>query len=348
MRFAYPIAFLLLIPWLLAAWRLYRRGMRAGILFAPVRRLPLKTAGWRVFASRLLPALFLAGVALLIIAAARPQTFIARERRTVDAIAITMTVDVSGSMEALDLSPQSSLGTITEKTRLDVVKETFADFIHQRPDDLIALITFGGYASTRSPLTADHRALLHVLKGVQVPQAEGDEQGRPVSQEELLTAIGDGLATSCARLVDAEPTTRIVVLLSDGESNTGIITPEQAAETAKKLGIRVYTIGVGTTGNAPFRTRDVFGRSVIGWGQVSLDETQLRAIADTTGGRYFNARDPDGLKAALEDIGRLETTRVDRQILMRYHEWFVWPLLTGAALIFAALSLGMLTTRRLL
>ncbi len=348
MRFANPIALLLFLPWLLAAWRLYRRGERAGVLFAPMRRLPLKTAGWRVLVSRLLPALFLAGLALLVVAAARPQTFLARERRTVDALAIAMAVDVSGSMEALDLSTRSALGTVAEKTRLDVVKETFAAFIRQRPDDLIALVAFGGYASTRSPLTADHRALLHVLEGVQIPKAEIDEQGRPVSQEELLTAIGDGLATACARLADAEPKTKIVVLLSDGESNTGIFTPGQAAEAAGKLGIRVYTIGVGSTGRAPFRTRDAFGRSVIGWGEVSLDETQLKAIAKATGGRYFNVRDPDGLKAALDDIGRLETTRVDREILLRYHEWFLWPLLAGAACVWAALTLGMLTTRRLL
>jgi len=348
MRFAHPIAFLLAIPWLIAAWRLYRRGERAGILFAPVRWLPPKTAGWRVAASRLLPAIFLAGAALLILAAARPQTFVARERRTVDALAIAMTVDVSGSMDALDMTPRALLGTPAEKTRLDVVKETFADFIRRRPDDLIALIAFGGYASTRSPLTVDHRALLHVLKGVRIPKADLDDQGRPVTQEELLTAIGDGLATACARLADAEPKTRIVVLLSDGESNTGIFTPEQAAETARKLGIRVYTIGVGSSGRAPFRTRDDFGRSVIAWGEVSLDETQLRAIAQTTGGRYFNVRDPDGLQAALQDIGRLETTRVDRQILMRYHEWFLWPLLAGAALVTAAFTLGMAATRRLL
>lgn len=348
MRFAHPIAFLLFLPWLLAVWRLYRRGERAGVLFAPLHRLPLKTAGWRVLASRLLPALFLAGAALLIIAAARPQTFLARERRTVDALAIAMTVDISGSMEALDLSSRSVLGTAAEKTRLAVVKETFANFIRQRPDDLIALVTFGGYASTRSPLTADHRALLHVLQGVQIPSTDLDEQGRPVSQEELLTAVGDGLATACARLVDAEPKTRIVVLLSDGDSNTGIITPEQAAEAAKKLGMRVYTIGVGTSGRTPFRTRDAFGRSTIGWANIAFDETQLKSIATATGGRYFGVRDTEGLKGALDDIGRLETTRVEREVLMRYHEWFVWPLLSGAVLIWAALTFGMITTRRLL
>jgi Ca-activated chloride channel family protein len=348
MRFANPIALLLFILWFIAAWRLYRRGERTGILFAPLARLPLKTAGWRLLASRLLPALFLLGMALLIIAAARPQTFMARERRTVDALAIAMVVDVSGSMEALDLSTRSALGIVTEKTRLDVVKETFAEFIQQRPDDLIALVTFGGFASTRSPLTIDHRALLHVLKGVEIPKAELDAQGRPVSQEELLTAVGDGLATALARLTDAEPETKIVVLLSDGDSNTGIFTPEQAAEAAKKLGIRVYTIGVGSGGRTPFRTRDAFGRSTIGWADVSFDETQLKEIATTTNAQYFNVRDPDGLKAALADINRLETTRIEREVMLRYHEWFIWPLLSGAALVWLTLTLSMITTRRLL
>ena len=346
MRFANPIALLLFLPWLLAAWRLYRRGERAGVLFAPMRRLPLKTAGWRVLVSRLLPALFLAGLALLVVAAARPQTFLARERRTVDALAIAMAVDVSGSMEALDLSTRSALGTVAEKTRLDVVKETFAAFIRQRPDDLIALVAFGGYASTRSPLTADHRALLQVLKATSIPQSEFDAEGRPVSQEELLTAIGDGLATACARLVDAEPKTRIVVLLSDGESNTGLITPEQAAEAAAKLGIRVYTIGVGTTGRAPFRGRDRFGRVAVGYGEVTLNENQLRQIAAKTQGRYFNVRDAAGFKSALDAIDKLETTRVERNVYNHYNERFAACLGWGALLTCLSLMINLFVTQR--
>ncbi len=342
--FATPLAFLLLLPWAFAAWRLYRTGRRAGVLFAPTHRLPAKTAGWRVALARTVPLLFLAGSLLLILAAARPRTTLARERRSVNAIAIGMVVDVSGSMEALDLSPSQQ----EWKTRLDVVKEMFARFVEERPDDLIGLVTFGGYASTRAPLTADHRALVHVLKGVEIPRSQTDAQGRPIDQEETLTAIGDGLATGVARLTDAEPKTRIIILLSDGESNTGIITPDQAADAAAKTGVRVYAIGVGSNNRTPFKTRDLFGRETIVYADATFDETQLKAIAAKTNGRYFSVRDNDGLKNALEEINALETTKIDRQVYQRFDEHFVRFLLWGAALAAVALTLNMALTRRLL
>lgn len=344
LNFATPYAFLLLFPWAIAAWRLYRTGPRAGILFAPTHRLPVKTAGWRVALARVVPLLFLSGSLLLIFAAARPRTTLARERRSVNAIAIEMVVDVSGSMEALDLTPAGQ----AYRTRLDVVKEMFSRFVEARPDDLIGLVTFGGYASTRAPLTADHRALVHVLKGVEIPRAQTDAQGRPVDQEETLTAIGDGLATGVARLTDAEPKTRIIILLSDGESNTGIITPEQAADVASKTGVRVYSIGVGSNNRTPFKTRDLFGRETIAYADASFDETQLKSIAAKTGGRYFSVRDNEGLKNALEEINALETTKIDRQVYQRYDEHFVRFLLWGAALVALALTLNMNLTRRLL
>ena len=342
--FSTPLAFLLLLPWAVAAWRLYRTSRLAGVLFAPTHRLPAKTAGWRVLFARVMPLLFLAGSLLLIIAAARPRTTLARERRSVNAIAIGMVVDVSGSMEALDLSPSAQ----DYKTRLDVVKEMFAKFVEARPDDLIGLVTFGGYASTRAPLTADHRALVHVLKGVEIPRSQTDAQGRPVDQEETLTAIGDGLATGVARLTDAEPKTRIIILLSDGESNTGIITPDQAADTAAKTGVRVYAIGVGSNNRTPFKTRDLFGRETIAYADASFDETQLKSIASKTNGRYFSVRDNEGLKNALDEINTLETTRIDRQVYQRFDEHFVRFLLWGAALVALALTLNMSLTRRLL
>jgi Ca-activated chloride channel family protein len=318
--------------------------MRTGTLFAATRRLPVKTAGWRVALAQLVPPLFLVGSLLLIIAAARPRNTLARERRSVNAIAIGMVVDVSGSMEALDLSPSQN----NWKTRLDVVKEMFAQFVDARPDDLIGLVTFGGYASTRAPLTADHRALVHVLKGVEIPRSQTDAQGRPVDQEETLTAIGDGLATGVARLTDAEPKTRIIILLSDGESNTGIIAPDQAADAAAALGIRVYAIGVGSNNRTPFKTRDLFGRETIAYADATFDETQLKNIAAKTNGRYFSVRDHDGLKAALDEISTLETTRIDRQVYQRFDEHFVRYLLWGAALVALALTLNMNLTRRLL
>jgi len=344
--FGAPFAFLLVIPWCWAAWRLFRRGAPRGLVFGPAsRRLPAVTAGWRAHAARVLPILFLSGLLLLIVAAARPRTRISRERRNVDALAVEMAVDVSGSMEALDLSERTPTGEKIQ-TRLDVVKETFARFVEARPDDLIGLVTFGGYAATRSPLTADHAALLQTLKGVAIPNAQLDDRGRPVSQEELLTAIGDGLATALARVKDAEPKSKIVILLSDGESNTGVISPAQAAEAAKKMGIKVYTIGVGSTGRAPFRTRDPFGRETIGYADVVLDETQLKAIAATTGGTYYNVRSADGLKQALETIGKLETTRIDRQVYHRYDEHFVPWLFSGMVFLIAAVTLNMAVIRR--
>jgi Ca-activated chloride channel homolog len=344
LHFATPLAFLLLIPWAVAAWRLHRAGHTGGVLFAPASRLPHKTAGWRVAIARLLPFIFLAGTLLLIIAAARPRTTLARQHRSTDAIAIEMVVDVSGSMEALDLSPDNNFS----KTRLDVVKEMFATFVEERPDDLIGLVTFGGYASTRAPLTADHRALTHVLKGVEIPRAAINGNGQSVDQEETLTAIGDGLATGVARLTDAEPESRVVILLSDGESNAGIITPEQAAEAAAKMNIKVYTIGVGSNRRTPFKTRDMFGRERISYANATYDETQLKEIANQTGGRYFGVRDHAGLKEALTEIDKLEKTRIERQVYERYNEHFAALLLIGALLTASALTLNMQLTRRML
>lgn len=314
------------------------------MLFAPASRLPVRTAGWRVIAARIIPALFLLGTLLLIIATARPRTNLSRQNRSVNAIAIEMVVDVSGSMEALDLSPNNDFS----KTRLDVVKEMFATFVDARPDDLTGLVTFGGYASTRSPLTADHRALKHVLKGVEIPKPQIDSNGRPMDQEETLTAIGDGLATGVARLTDAEPKTRIIILLSDGESNTGIITPEQAAEAAAKMNIRVYSIGVGSNNRTPFKTRDMFGRERISYANATYDETQLKNIAAKTGGRYFSVRDNEGLKAALDEISSLETTKIVREVYERYDEHFAPFLMIGALLAVSALTLNMHLTRRML
>lgn len=345
MSFASPLAFLLLLPWAAAAWRLYRKGRRAGTLFAPTRYLPERTAGWRVAVIRLAPPLFLLGAFLLILAAARPRTTLSKERKSVNAIAIGMVVDVSGSMEALDLTPKGG----AYKTRLDVVKEAFEKFVNQRPDDLIGLVTFGGYASTRAPLTADHRALIHVLRGVEIPHAQLDNQGRPIDQEETMTAIGDGLATGVARLTDAEPKTRILILLSDGESNTGIITPDQAADAAAKLNMRVYAIGVGSSNSrVPFKTRDIFGRETIGYAEAGFDEAQLRAIADKTKGRYFSVRDHDGLAAAMKEIDALETTKIEREVYNRYDEHFVRFLFWGAILCIVAITLNMNLIRRLL
>ena len=159
MTFASPWMFAFFLPLAFAAWRLLRRGRRAGIRFSGFGRLPKSSAsGLRSRIAAFSPFILISALALLVVAAARPRTPLARDKKTVDAIAIAMTVDVSGSMEALDLTPKGERFS-RETTRLAIVKKLFAEFVENRPDDLIGLVTFGGYASTRSPLTADHQAL---------------------------------------------------------------------------------------------------------------------------------------------------------------------------------------------
>ena len=356
MSFAWPYSFLLFLPLALAAWRMLRRGRRSGIRFSAVPRLPAKTAGWRARAANLAPFIFLLGAAALVVAAARPRESLSQGRRNVDAIAIAMAVDVSGSMEIIDLTPREAERIRTQAdaerlpTRLDVVKKTFAKFVEARPDDLIGLVTFGGFASSRTPLTADHETLLQVLKGVEVPSSGVDPRtGQPIDSEETMTAIGDGLATALARLKNAELKSKIVILLSDGQSNTGAVEPDAAADAAAKLGVKVYTIGVGgNSGIALARMRDMFGRMQIRQVQNDgFDEAQLKSIAKKTGGRYFGVRDEKGLKAALTEIDQLEKTTLDRTIYQRWREYFTPFLLAGAFLVLLAVSLQMAASRRL-
>lgn len=330
--FATPLALLLFIPWGFAAWRLLRRARRQASPFPGLALVP-RVVTWRQRLGVLPPYLMLAGLAALIFAAARPRTELSKSRKTTEAIAIEMTVDVSGSMLALDFSRRGA-PPAERRTRLDVVKETFADFAKRRPDDLIGLVAFGGYATTRCPLTLDHAALLHVLSKTEVAVNAAD-------QLETATAIGDGLAMACARLASATNVqSRIVILLSDGESNAGIVTPEQATALAKQQGVKVYTIGVGSTGLAEALGRDMFGREVIGMMNVSMDEAALKRIAAATGGEYYNVRTRNALETALKTIDQLQKTEIEQSVYLRFEEHYRPFLAWGAAAVLAALLLS--------
>lgn len=349
MTFGSPWMLLLAAPACVAAWRLLRRGRKQGILFPAVNRLPPSNGGWRAVLAAVAPFMLIAALLLLTMAAARPRTPVSHGRKEVDAIAIAMAVDVSGSMEALDLAPEGTTAYTREMTRLAVVKKLFAEFVERRPDDLIGLVTFAGYASTRVPLTADHEALLKVLKGVELASIALDRNGRQIAGDEMMTAIGDGLSTAILRLKDAKPVSKVVILLSDGENNTGAVTPEEAARAAAELGIKVYAIGVGTKSNrTPVIARDFFGREYVDHVNMQFDEAQLKSIADATGGRYFAVDDKDSLERALEEIDRLETTRLDADVYGRWNEHFSGFLLAGALLAVAAVTLSMAATRRLM
>ena len=347
MRFANPFMLLLALPLAFAAWRLLRRARRHGLKFPAIARLPAKAAGWRAKVASATPFMMLVGLAMLVAAAARPRTPLAHERKSVDAIAIAIAVDVSGSMDALDLTPKG-VQYSRDTTRLAVVKKLFAEFVEKRPDDLIGLVTFGGYASTRSPLTADHDALLNVLRGVEIPSVAIDATGRAIAQDEQMTAIGDGLATALARLKDAKPKSKIVILLSDGVSNTGAVEPDEAAKAAAKLGVKVYAIGVGTRSRrTPIFGRDFFGRTAIQYADMTFDEKQLKSIASATGGMYFPVNDRDSLENALAEIDQLETTALDADMYDRWAEHFVSFLVPGALLVLVAVSLSMAASRRM-
>ena len=326
MQLGSPYYLLLFLALAAAGWFVLRRRVRPALLFSAFQRLPANRATWRTRIQPIAPLLMLAGLVLLIFALARPQTIFSRSIRKSDAIAIQMVVDCSGSMQALDFATPDK-----QRTRLDVVKDTFAKFVQQRPGDLIGLVTFGGFASSRVPLTLDHAALLHSLQGVEIAREQFNKDGQLMNQEEMLTAIGDALMTGCARLDDSSVKSRIMVLLSDGDSNTGLITPEEAAKAAKTMGIKVYTIGVGTTGRAPFLGRDMFGRQAIGYAEVVINEDQLRSIATTTGGKYFNVTDAKGLEQTMTAISKLEKTTINTELYNKYDEHV--PLFLAAGLV---------------
>lgn len=337
--FARPWAFALAPIAAAAAWRMLRRTRAAAAAKLPLAASLPSRPTLRQRLSWLAPALFSAGLACGIVALSGPREEISSKRETKDSIAIEMAVDVSGSMAALDFATSAA----DPKTRLDVVKETFRQFVEKRPDDLVGLVAFGGYATTRCPLTLDHAALFDVLSTLAIP----GEDGEPVSEEETATAIGDGLAMACARLASAtNVASRIVVLLSDGENNYGIASPEEAAALAKHEGVKVYTVGVGSNGVFPALWRSGSQRRIVRT-QSRLDERTLRAIATSTGGRYFNVRTEGALDDALSEIDKLERTEIEATVRFR-HETKHEPWLLASAALCAAAVLAAGSSRRAL
>lgn len=337
-RLANPAMLLWLLALVVAGWFVYRRRPAPAMIYAPAARLPYLPVTARQVTVSVTRAVFLAGIALTIIALARPQRLHSRIKQRTEALAIQMVVDISGSMAGLDFSPPEAMTSGNFRTRLDVVKELFSDFVGRRPNDLIGLVTFGGYAVSRVPLTFDHDLLRHVLADVEIPGSEYDRQGRLLNPEDQMTAIGDALALACARLADTNIATRIIVFLSDGESNAGVIEPETGISIARSMGIRVYSVAVGTEGRVPFLGRDMMGRPVLQHAQIGMDRELLERMATETGGSYYPVEDPDALEQALSVIDQLETTPLEHTVFERHTEKMAWPLGLGLLLILAAAS----------
>jgi len=262
-----------------------------------------------------LPLLRYLGLALLIIALARPRLILKEEEVKAEGIDIMMIMDLSSSMLARDFQPD----------RLTVSKEMGKRFIDKRTYDRIGLVVFAGESFTQSPLTTDHRILKEFMGGLESGIMDDG------------TAIGMGLASAVNRLKESESESKVVILLTDGVNNAGYIKPMTAAEIAKELGVKVYTIGVGTMGNAvaPISKRSD-GRYVFGVSRVEIDEDLLTEISKLTGGRYFRATNELGLEKIYEEIDRLEKTEIDVSVFKRYSEEFRKFLIFG--LLFLALE----------
>lgn len=339
-KFADPW-FLLVAPLaVLAVW--WSMSSSGRVMFSSLRALPLGGETWRTKVAWVPDAMFGLAIVALAIALAGPRAGDKNARVRRDGIAMVMAVDISGSMRALDLSEKS-----TELTRLDAVKQLFQAFVlgsprfglTGRPDDAIGLVAFSRYAETRSPITLDHGNLVTAAK--QLEFAPREEDG---------TAIGAGLELAVQRLVELRTrssVSKIVILLSDGESNVREIDEDTAIADAKKAGVKVYTIGAGTTGIAPIRVDLPDGRSELMQTQVSIDEATLKHIAKETGGEYFRATDHDSLGEIYRRIDQLERTTFEEEQFLEYHQYYGWFVVIGFGLVVVALLLRGTLLRRL-
>ena len=326
-RFEDPrlLIILLVIPVLVYLYVGRRYGRSATILYSDVellRRSDMrKTGRYRhsLFAMRV------AALAVFIVAFARPQTGVTSETVSTEGVDIVLAMDVSSSMLAEDLEPN----------RLEAAKVVAADFVAGRRNDRMGLVVFAGEAFTQAPLTLDQSVITDLLTQMEVGMIEDG------------TTVGMGLATAVKRLQVSEAESKVVVLLTDGRSNTGEIGPVTAAQMAQALDMKVYTIGVGSRGTARVPVDDpIVGRRYLSM-QVDVDEPTLREVAETTGGRYFRATDRESLAQIYSEIDALETTEIEVQNFTSYGELFHYPLAAGLVLLFLEVGLGQTFLRKL-
>ncbi|HUN66980.1 MAG TPA: VWA domain-containing protein [Bacteroidota bacterium] len=325
MTFANPEYFFLLLfilPMIFWYWKRERR-----------RLTDIRVSGTAVFRAaprsvrlrlrHLVFVLRIVALILLVTALARPRSTSRGENVSTEGIDIVLTTDISGSMLAEDFHPN----------RIEAAKKVAADFIENRPNDRIGLVIFSGESFTQCPLTLDHGIVVDLLKQVKSGMIEDG------------TAIGSGLATAITRLKDSKAKSRVIVLLTDGVNNMGSIDPMTAAGIAQTFGIRVYTIGVGTIGTAPYPVQTPFGTQYQNM-PVEIDEALLQKIADLTGGKYFRATNNQTLKDIYTEIDRLEKTKIEVTQFRRYREDFYTAGMAGGILLLLEVLFGQTLFRK--
>ncbi len=308
MQFAQPewLWLLALLPAVLAVewWRTRHRSV--GMTFSSV--LPAKEAPPSMWARirRLPTALRMGALVLGILALARPQDQNVVQERYAEGVDIMLVLDTSTSMRAQDFSPN----------RFEAARDVAAEFIRGRASDRVGLVVFAAKAYTQTPLTLDYEFLLRMLDEVEVGVIEDG------------TAIGTAIAMATNRLRESTATSKVLILLTDGQNNRGEIDPVTASEVAETMDVRIYSIGVGAHGEAPFLFDDPFGGQRRRMVPVEIDEEMLTTVAQNTGGRYFRATNKQALRNIYEEIGELETTKIEEHVYTDYTEryaFFLWP-----------------------
>ena len=316
MILAQPIWLLLLLLLPLLAWRRRRAGKQELLVLLMPDREALKGGiTWRVWARRWLPGMRWTALALLALAMARPQELWEEQKIKADAVDIMLALDISPSMLSRDFEPD----------RLTVAKQVAANFVENRPYDRLGLVAFSAEAFTQCPLTTDRRVVQQFLRDLQVGRLEDG------------TAVGMGLATAVNRLKDSPSKSKVVILLTDGESNAGYISPLKAAEIALKLSIRVYTVGIGTNGivMSPAR-RNPDGSYDYAPRQMEFNTELLGEMASMTGGKFYRAWSEEELQGIYSEIDQLEKTKIEVTVIRHQTDFFYW--FVGAAVVLLLLE----------
>jgi Ca-activated chloride channel family protein len=319
---AWILGLLLIVPILGTSYLLGRgRTKPATLRHAATNMVRDLPQSWKIKLRPVLNLLRLAIITLIILALARPQIVQGRETISGEGVVIALALDISGSMASLDFEPNN---------RLEAAKQVIGDFIDERPYDKIGLVVFASEAFSQSPLTLDRRMIVRSFEQVDLATELNLDDG---------TAIGLGLANAANMLANSDAESKVIILLTDGVNNAGQIDPITAAEAAKALGIKVYTIGAARPGQVPVPVQTLLGGMDIVYQESVLDEQILQQVADISGGKYYRAEDTVGLRAIYDEINQLEKSKVEVQVFNQYTELAVYLLVPALLILILELVL---------
>ncbi|MBC7420384.1 MAG: VWA domain-containing protein [Bdellovibrio sp.] len=324
-----PVAFLLIIPWLVVAYFfLFRKkNHRAALKISHIAGFKKWSGRGRLIFQKANQLLLLISVLFFIFALARPQRADSKVKRTLEGLDIVIVLDISDSMLIEDMKPIN---------RIESAKETLTNFIKQRQSDRIGVVIFAGEAFTLVPPTLDYQLILSRVEQITTAAQARIKDG---------TALGVAMASGAARLKDSQAKSRVMIFMTDGENNSGTIDPETGLEIAKGYGIKIYTIGMGRSGptKIPTYTRDLFGNKIKRYQafESTVNDELLSQMAQVTGGKYFRASKEDSLAGIFKEINSLETTKIEDNKYVRYEEFFPYFALIGLCLFLLSRGLGL-------